>query len=453
MKNTVSHAATSLLRRWAGRLLLALASQAGALEYTIIPTEAIPTPDPPVIAEGDFLYVDLRGGRYVTLSPDDEYIWGSCTWEYWGDCMHGNCSHQNGECDISKSRFLRFRLNNGPWGYSILGGYYYSEFSEYVSPDFVAVPGTHTAYLEAQNCFCLHRIDNNGQEICSGAITYSCGDSLAFRVVKVAAISGPAGFSTSSNEYPLEYLSLPLGDATSTAVFMAAPYPAGSWPDGQPNWSMYGGGGQLQVQENKRWEAVVATNVAFASELWAHCGISHVGLRLNVVKVEQLAPIQTTAGDWGDWWWMEGGELDDGDNDEDTRVFTFACQRETSLVIRAQPYPPLPAEELPAEWELTGGEGSGIILRTVDLVTPAVHSLAASCGVSDKTTQVIIHKVDLQVDSNNDGKIDAADDVVEDNSPGRLLMVNNGDADGDSITDNRDFCIAVNPLFTVVKLL
>jgi|LSQX01.2.fsa_nt_gb hypothetical protein len=83
----------------------------------------------------------------------------------------------------------------------------------------------------------------------------------------------------------------------------------------------------------------------------------------------------------------------------------------------------------------------------------AIHPLTASCGmVSDKATWVIIHKVDLQIDSNNDGKIDAEDDIVEGNAPGRLLIVNNGDADNDGIIDNRDFSIDGEPLFTEAKL-
>ena len=60
-----------------------------------------------------------------------------------------------------------------------------------------------------------------------------------------------------------------------------------------------------------------------------------------------------------------------------------------------------------------------------------------------KIYELSVAKVDLQIDSDNsataaDDGIDEADDKVEENSPGKLILVNNSDSDGDGIPDYAD---------------
>ena len=127
------------------------------------------------------------------------------------------------------------------------------------------------------------------------------------------------------------------------------------------------------------------------------------------------------------------------------------------LVVRAQdawlsllavPNPRLgasvPAAEakLPGAWEFTGGEAATPkMVRKLDLSVPGVTVFTARCGVSVKKLTVVVGNFDLQTDSNGDSYITQSDDPVEMDSPGRIAISNDGDADGDGIIDNIDMQI------------
>lgn len=73
-----------------------------------------------------------------------------------------------------------------------------------------------------------------------------------------------------------------------------------------------------------------------------------------------------------------------------------------------------------------------------------------------RSVSLVGERLDLQIDSNNDGTPNAADDAVEDiagdpEHPGRILIANWKDADGDGIPDFNDFSVGSNS-FASVKI-
>ena len=74
------------------------------------------------------------------------------------------------------------------------------------------------------------------------------------------------------------------------------------------------------------------------------------------------------------------------------------------------------------------------------------YILTASAGNQSRSVQIVVlGKLDLQIDSNNDGLINDSDDSVEDLAPGKIIFINDGDLDEDGIPDCYDgFDIKVN---------
>ena len=74
------------------------------------------------------------------------------------------------------------------------------------------------------------------------------------------------------------------------------------------------------------------------------------------------------------------------------------------------------------------------------------YILTASAGNKSRSVQIVVlGRLDLQIDSNNDGLINDSDDSVEDLAPGKIIFTNDGDLDQDGIPDCYDgFDIKVN---------
>ena len=74
------------------------------------------------------------------------------------------------------------------------------------------------------------------------------------------------------------------------------------------------------------------------------------------------------------------------------------------------------------------------------------YILTASAGNKSRSVQIVVlGRLDLQIDSNNDGLINDSDDSVEDLAPGKIIFTNDGDLDQDGIPDCYDgFNIKVN---------
>jgi hypothetical protein len=75
----------------------------------------------------------------------------------------------------------------------------------------------------------------------------------------------------------------------------------------------------------------------------------------------------------------------DGDPNHDPNVVT----------VIATPNPDVNEPNLPASWTLTGGTGTGKLLRTVDRTVAAKTILTCSYGASSKTTTIYVVKVDI----------------------------------------------------------
>jgi len=130
-----------------------------------------------------------------------------------------------------------------------------------------------------------------------------------------------------------------------------------------------------------------------------------------------------------------GEEIDDEDEDPDTRTFVVAVAETGVVTVNAIPNPVVAEENLPDGWTLTGGTGTGKLSRTIDRTKPDIYELTCTCGTSEKKTKVIVVKVDLNVDSNNDGTINDTDDSLEFNAPGKLVYLNHDD---DNKNDEED---------------
>jgi hypothetical protein len=65
--------------------------------------------------------------------------------------------------------------------------------------------------------------------------------------------------------------------------------------------------------------------------------------------------------------------------------------------VIATPNPDVNEPNLPASWMLTGGTGTGELLRTVDRTIAAKTVLTCSCGTSSKTTTIYVAEVDRDI--------------------------------------------------------
>ncbi|MDY0176507.1 MAG: hypothetical protein RBT25_06370 [Lentisphaeria bacterium] len=92
---------------------------------------------------------------------------------------------------------------------------------------------------------------------------------------------------------------------------------------------------------------------------------------------------------------------------------------------------------------MTGGTGTGKLSRTIDRTKPDIYTLTCTCGASQKKTKVIVAKVDLDVDSNNDGIINDIDDSLETNAPGKLVYLNHDDDNMNDVEDKTENNTAV----------
>jgi hypothetical protein len=92
-------------------------------------------------------------------------------------------------------------------------------------------------------------------------------------------------------------------------------------------------------------------------------------------------------------------EFDDGDGDPNTRSFAARIvdpNHEPNIItVIATPNPDVNEADLPACWTLTGGTGTGKLLRTVDRTTTGVTTITCECNTSSKTTKIYVVEVEL----------------------------------------------------------
>jgi len=100
---------------------------------------------------------------------------------------------------------------------------------------------------------------------------------------------------------------------------------------------------------------------------------------VNVVEVVSLLP-------------AAGAEVDDGDQNPDTRLFYLSITVGTpvDVTVRAEPSPNLSEDLLPPTWSLSGGTGTGKLTRTFSSGAANKIVLTCSCGGSSKTTTIYV---------------------------------------------------------------
>ena len=143
------------------------------------------------------------------------------------------------------------------------------------------------------------------------------------------------------------------------------------------------------------------------------CVAHEATCKVETVKVKSLLP-------------DKGIEVNDGDNDPNTKSFVLKVEETGKVTVTATPEPNISESELPDCWSLTGGDGSSKLQRTVDINVPAKTVLECTCGTSSKTTRIYAVKPNVYA-----GK---SEELEED--PGLYINVNWDDDDDDGWEPN-----------------
>lgn len=121
----------------------------------------------------------------------------------------------------------------------------------------------------------------------------------------------------------------------------------------------------------------------------ATCGTSSAQKSVKIVEVASLLP-------------DEGTEIDDGDNDPNTKLFVVCVvppSPPSTLTVTATPNPSVSEDDLPACWTLTGGIGTGKLTRTVDKTTPGETVITCTCNESMKETTIWVVRGEVSLAS------------------------------------------------------
>ena len=146
-------------------------------------------------------------------------------------------------------------------------------------------------------------------------------------------------------------------------------------------WLLSGGQGT-----SKRFRTVDRT-VPGVTTITCTCGTTSKTTRIYVLDIASFTPDQ-------------GTEINDHDNDPNTRMFWISCDPNAvdGVTVTATPIPSCPIEDaddyLPDCWTLTGGNGDSRVLRTISRAAPSTTVLTCVCGSTTKeiTYYVIVCK-------------------------------------------------------------
>jgi hypothetical protein len=349
MKTTVK---TRLLRGLALLLItITVPPAAAAVSWT---ASVVSSPEPAIVCYGHAIRFWLEDEQFeVTGLPEGEYWMRGSTTEY------------------------RWSVNNG----QITGNGSSATISSGAAATVGA--GNHNITFEGRTEYYVCWLDENDEEHCDGPISVGWINfgSRGFTIVKVASVSCSGVTSTTGMPGDAETVHVAIAEQDSTIAVSATPSP-NAWPVGAPGWSMANpdespSSGQTSV--NAR------TDSAGAFTISAHCGSSAAAIILKVVGVYSLEP-------------TIGEEIDDGDDDPDTRTFVVAAADAGVVTVNATPNPDVAEDKLPSGWSLAGGAGTGKLSRTIDRTTPGIYTLTCTCGTSQKTTKVIVVKVVIDVE-------------------------------------------------------
>lgn len=92
----------------------------------------------------------------------------------------------------------------------------------------------------------------------------------------------------------------------------------------------------------------------------------------------------------------EGTEIDDGDNDDNTKTFVIPVATSGVVTVKAKSKPLLTESELPPGWQMTGGNGTDKLERTVDKTSPGKIEIKCECGDSYKNLTLYFVKFEVK---------------------------------------------------------
>lgn len=93
-----------------------------------------------------------------------------------------------------------------------------------------------------------------------------------------------------------------------------------------------------------------------------------------------------------------GTEIDDGDNDPNTKSFVICLAEpntpDPNIIVTATPAPNVSEPNLPACWSLSGS-GTSKLERAVDKTTVGATTITCTCNTSSKQTTIYVVKVEI----------------------------------------------------------
>ncbi len=141
-------------------------------------------------------------------------------------------------------------------------------------------------------------------------------------------------------------------------------------------WTTTGGSGTAKLTRTVSKGTCGSTTVTFTA------GTSTKSVTVKVVEVSSAAV-------------SEGTEVDDGDDNPDTKTFAI-CKGTGNVSVTATPCPGLGEPQLAGTcWSASGGSGTALLTRTVSKATCGSTTVTFTAGTSTKSVTVLV--VEIQV--------------------------------------------------------
>jgi hypothetical protein len=164
----------------------------------------------------------------------------------------------------------------------------------------------------------------------------------------------------------------------NVVTVIATPNPDVNEPNLPTCWTLTGGTGTSKLTRT------VDRTTAGVTTITCECNTSSKTTKIYVVEVASLLP-------------DEGTEIDDGDNDPNTKRYLLFKAASGNVTVTATPNPELSEDKLPDCWTLTGGTGTGKLTRTIDKTTASTTEITCTAGASSK--KVTFHVIEVEVAS------------------------------------------------------
>lgn len=174
---------------------------------------------------------------------------------------------------------------------------------------------------------------------------------------------------------------VPIDDAGQISV-SAYTEPVIDGTDLPVEWTLDGGIGTSKLLRT------VDLTVAGTTTITCICGVYSETVTIYVVKVSSLMP-------------NNGIEIDDGDNNSNTKSFIVQKASSGTITVDASSYPQLEAEDLPVGWDIFGGDGYDLLFRTASKMEVGEVCITAICGTSIQCVTLYVCEVVVTTDKTN----------------------------------------------------